>query len=204
MKRFVEGVDRSQSTLFPDRLEDWIGDDNAVRVIDVFVDELDLGGLSFGRAAPRATGRPGYHPSDLLKLYIYGYLNRVQSSRRLEREAGRNVEVMWLTGRLVPDHKTIADFRKDNGGAIRKIRTRFVALCRHRPADRGDEGGIGARPLQFAPVSGQIAAYNGNPSPRARISRTKPQNLKTRLDGSSKPTSAPHGKSASVFTRPSL
>ena len=130
MKRFVEGVERSQSTLFPDRLEDWIGDDNAVRVIDVFVDELDLGGLGFGRVAPRATGRPGYHPSDLLKLYIYGYLNRVQSSRRLEREAGRNVEVMWLTGRLVPDHKTIADFRKDNGGAIRKVCTRFVALCR--------------------------------------------------------------------------
>jgi transposase len=130
MKRFVEGVDRSQSTLFPDRLEDWIGDDNAVRVIDVFVDELDLGGLGFGRVEPRATGRPGYHPSDLLKLYIYGYLNRVQSSRRLEREAGRNVEVMWLTGRLVPDHKTIADFRKDNGGAIRKVCARFVALCR--------------------------------------------------------------------------
>ncbi len=130
MKRFVEGVDRNQSTLFPDRLEEWIGDDNAVRVIDVFVDELDLGGLGFGRVAPRATGRPGYHPSDLLKLYIYGYLNRVQSSRRLEREAGRNVEVMWLTGRLVPDHKTIADFRKDNGAAIRKVCARFVALCR--------------------------------------------------------------------------
>ena len=130
MKRFVEGVERSQSTLFPDRLEDWIGDDNAVRVIDVFVDELDLGGLGFGRVAPRATGRPGYHPSDLLKLYIYGYLNRVQSSRRLEREAGRNVEVMWLTGRLVPDHKTIADFRKDNGRAIRKVCVQFVALCR--------------------------------------------------------------------------
>jgi transposase len=129
MKRFVEDVDRNQSTLFPDRLEDWIGDDNAVRVIDVFVDELDLGGLGFSRVAPRATGRPGYHPSDLLKLYIYGYLNRVQSSRRLEREAGRDVEVMWLTGRLVPDHKTIADFRKDNGAAIRKVCARFVALC---------------------------------------------------------------------------
>ncbi len=130
MKRFVEGVARSQSTLFPDRLEDWIDDENPVRVIDVFVDELDLGGLGFGRVEPRATGRPGYHPSVLLKLYIYGYLNRVQSSRRLEREAGRNVEVMWLTGRLVPDHKTIADFRKDNGPAIRKVCARFVALCR--------------------------------------------------------------------------
>jgi transposase len=130
MKRFVEGEDRGQSTLFPERLDDWIGDDNPVRVIDVFVDELDLGGLGFGRVAPRATGRPAYHPSVLLKLYIYGYLNRVQSSRRLEREAGRNVEVMWLTGRLVPDHKTIADFRKDNGPAIRKVCARFVALCR--------------------------------------------------------------------------
>jgi transposase len=99
-------------------------------VIDVFVDELDLGGLGFGRVEPQATGRPGYHPCDLLKLYIYGYLNRVQSSRRLEREAGRNVEVMWLTGRLAPDHKTIADFRKDNGRAIRKVCARFVALCR--------------------------------------------------------------------------
>ncbi len=130
MKRFIEGVDRGQISLFPDRLNDWIGDDNPVRVIDVFVDELDLGGLGFGRVAPRATGRPGYQPSVLLKLYIYGYLNRVQSSRRLEREAGRNVEVMWLTGRLAPDHKTIADFRKDNGAAIRKVCSRFVVLCR--------------------------------------------------------------------------
>ncbi len=130
MKRFVEGVDRSQSTLFPDRLEDWIGADNPVRVIDVFVDELDLGGLGFGRVEPLATGRPSYHPCALLKLYIYGYLNRVQSSRRLEREAGRNVDVMWLVGRLVPDHKTIANFRKDNGPAIRKVCAKFVALCR--------------------------------------------------------------------------
>ncbi len=130
MKRFIEGVDRGQITLFPERLNDWIGEDNPVRVIDVFVDELDLGGLGFGRVAPRATGRPGYQPFVLLKLYIYGYLNRVQSSRRLEREAGRNVEVMWLTGRLVPDHKTIADFRKDNGAAIREVCSRFVVLCR--------------------------------------------------------------------------
>jgi transposase len=111
-------------------VEDWIGEDNPVRVIDVFVDELDLAELGFGGVDPEATGRPSYHPSVLLKLYIYGYLNRVQSSRRLEREAGRNVEVMWLTGRLVPDHKTIADFRKDNGRAIRRVCARFVALCR--------------------------------------------------------------------------
>src|SRR6202022_4422422 len=130
MKRFVEGTDRGQSTLLPDCLEDWICEDNPVRVIDVFVDGLDLDELRFSGVDPEATGRPSYHPSVLLKLYIYGYLNRVQSSRRLEREAGRNVEVMWLTGRLAPDHKTIADFRKDNGTAIRKVCARFVALCR--------------------------------------------------------------------------
>jgi transposase len=130
MKRFVDGVERGQSTLFPECLEDWINEDNPVRVIDVFVEELDLAELGFGRVDPKTTGRPSYHPSVLLKLYIYGYLNRVQSSRRLEREAGRNVEVMWLTGRLVPDHKTIADFRKDNGQAIRRVCSRFIALCR--------------------------------------------------------------------------
>jgi len=130
MKRFVEGVDRGQSTLFPECLDDWIDEDNPVRVIDVFVDALDLGALDFGGVDPKTTGRPSYHPSILLKLYVYGYLNRVQSSRRLEREAGRNVEVMWLTGRLVPDHKTIADFRKDNGRAIRQVCSRFVVLCR--------------------------------------------------------------------------
>jgi transposase len=130
MKRFVEGVDRGQSTLFPECLDDWIGEENAVRVIDVFVDELDLAALGFSGVDPETTGRPSYHPAVLLKLYIYGYLNRVQSSRRLEREAGRNVEVMWLTGRLAPDHKTIADFRKDNGRAIRQVCARFVVLCR--------------------------------------------------------------------------
>ena len=130
MKRFVEGMDRGQSTLFPECLEDWIGENNPVRVIDVFVEELDLAELGFCGVDPEATGRPSYHPSVLLKLYIYGYLNRVQSSRRLEREAGRNVEVMWLAGRLVPDHKTIADFRKDNGPAIRKVCAQFVAVCR--------------------------------------------------------------------------
>jgi transposase len=130
MKRFVEGMDRGQSTLFPECLDDWIAEDNPVRVIDVFVDELDLAELGFDGVAPEVTGRPSYHPSVLLKLYIYGYLNRVQSSRRLEREALRNVEVMWLLGRLAPDHKTIADFRKDNGRAIRQVCARFVELCR--------------------------------------------------------------------------
>src|ERR1700730_16210887 len=130
MRRFVEGADREQITLFPECLEDWIDEDNPVRAIDAFVDELDLAELGFSGVDPEVTGRPSYHPSVLLKLYIYGYLNRVQSSRRLEREAGRNVEVMWLTGRLVPDHKTIADFRKDSGRAIRQVCARFVALCR--------------------------------------------------------------------------
>ena len=130
MKRFVEGIDRGQATLFPECLADWIDENNPVQVIDVFVDELDLAALGFDGVAPEVTGRPSYHPSVLLKLYIYGYLNRVQSSRRLEREALRNVEVMWLTGRLMPDHKTIADFRKDNGGAIRKVCARFIMLCR--------------------------------------------------------------------------
>src|SRR2546421_8050887 len=114
MRRFVEGTDRGQSTLFPECLEDWIGEDNPVRVIDVFVEELELAGLGFSGGDPEATGRPSYHPSVLPKLYIYGYLNRVQSSRRLEREARRNGEVMLLTGRLVSDHQTIAHFRQDN------------------------------------------------------------------------------------------
>jgi transposase len=130
MKRFVEGIDRGQSTLFQECLEDWIDENNSVRVIDAFVDELGLSELGFDGVAPEATGRPSYHPSGLLKLYIYGYLNRVQSSRRLEREAGRNVEVMWLTCRLVPDHKTIADFRKDNGPAIKQVCVQFIELCR--------------------------------------------------------------------------
>ena len=130
MKRFVQGADRGQSTLLPECLDDWIDESNAVRVIDAFVDALDLGKLGFSGAEPAATGRPAYHPSVLLKLYIYGYLNRVQSSRRLEREAGRNLEVMWLLTRLVPDDKTIADFRKDNGPALRKVCARFVELCR--------------------------------------------------------------------------
>jgi len=130
MTRFVEGEDRTQSTLFPERLDDYIAEDNPVRVIEVFVDALDLKGLGFERYQARAMGRPPYHPSTLLKLYIYGYLNRIQSSRRLERETQRNVEVMWLTQRLVPDHKTISDFRKDNGKAIVGVCREFVGVCR--------------------------------------------------------------------------
>lgn len=130
MSGYIEGVDREQSTLFPERLEDWIDENNPVRAVDAFVGALDLTELGFDRTTVGRMGRPKYHPSVLLKLYIYGYLNRVQSSRRLEREAGRNVEVVWLTGRLAPDHKTIADFRKDNGKAIGKVCAQFVQLCR--------------------------------------------------------------------------
>ena len=130
MKRFLVGADRGQSTLLPECLDDWIDESNPVRAVDAFVDALDLGKLGFEGVVPEVTGRPSYHPSALLKLYIYGYLNRVQSSRRLERETGRNLEVIWLLGRLVPDDKTIADFRKDNGSAIRKVCAQFVALCR--------------------------------------------------------------------------
>ena len=130
MSRFVEGVDRSQLCLVPECLDDWVDENNPVHVIEAFVGALDLLALGFAGVMPAATGRPAYHPAVLLKLYIYGYLNKVQSSRRLEREAGRNVELMWLLGRLVPDHKTIADFRKENGAALRQVCIRFVALSR--------------------------------------------------------------------------
>jgi transposase len=155
INRYIEGADRNQVTLFPDRLEDWIDEDNAVRVIDAFVDGLDLIGLGFERATAAATGRPGYHPAVLLKLYVYGYLNRVQSSRRLEREAGRNVEVLWLLGRLAPDHKTIADFRRDNGAAIRKCQRRFKNLPLWRSK---------SRPLGWAPWG--VMQSNGKHVPR--------------------------------------
>ena len=130
MSRFVQGADRRQQTLLPACLDDYVAEDNPVRVVDVFVDELDLKGLGFEGMTPAATGRPAYHPAMLLKLYVYGYLNKVQSSRRLEREAQRNVELMWLTERLTPDFKTIADFRRDNGKAIRNVCRQFIVLCR--------------------------------------------------------------------------
>jgi len=130
MKRFVAGEDRRQGVLLPEFLDDWVSEENPVRAIDVFVDELELGALGFDGVVPASTGRPGYHPGLMLKLYVYGYINQVASSRKLEREAQRNVELMWLTGRLAPDFKTIADFRKDNGTAIRAACRRFVDLCR--------------------------------------------------------------------------
>src|SRR5437773_5112665 len=130
MHRFIDGEDRMQQALLPHSLEDYVGEENPVRVIEVFIDELDLAALGFSGMRPAVTGRPAYHPSTLLKIYLYGYLNRVQSSRRLEREARRNIEVMWLTGKLAPDFKTIADFRRDNGDAIRAVCRQFVMLCR--------------------------------------------------------------------------
>jgi len=130
MKRFIQGQDRTQSTLLPELLDEYITEENPVRVIDVFVDQLDLAQLGFEGVDPAQTGRPPYHPSVMLKIYIYGYLNRIQSSRRFETEANRNVELMWLVARLNPDFKTIARFRKENGSAIRKVCSQFVELCR--------------------------------------------------------------------------
>lgn len=130
MSRFIQGEHRYQSTLFPERLDDYIKEENPVRVIEAFVEELDLPDLGFSRAQPKETGRPAYHPATMLKLYIYGYLNKIQSSRRLERETHRNVELMWLMNRLSPDFKTIADFRKDNGKAIKAACRQFVMICK--------------------------------------------------------------------------
>lgn len=130
MLGFIEGVNRTQGIMFPESLDEYIGDGNPVRFIDAFVDSLDLQALGFERAVPNETGRPPYYPGDLLKLYIYGYLNHVRSSRRLEKEANRNVELMWLLGKLAPDFKTIADFRRDNRQAIRAVCREFTLYCR--------------------------------------------------------------------------
>ena len=160
MKRFVEGEDRRQTTLLPDCIEDYVSEENPVRVIEAFVTALDLAELGFEGVVPERTGRPGYHPSTLLKLYVYGYLNRVQSSRRLEREAGRNLELMWLTGRLAPDFKTIADFRKDNGPAIRAACRRFVLLC--RDLDLLSEASVAIDSSKFKAVNTRERNYTPN------------------------------------------
>lgn len=157
MARFVQGSDRHQVSLLPACLDDYVGVDNPVRVVDVIKDELDLAALGFAGVVPAATGRPGYHPATLLKLYLYGYLNQVASSRRLEREAGRNVEVMWLTGQLAPDFKTIADFRRDNGPAIQATCAQFVVLCR-----------------QIGLLAGGVVALDGS---RFKASNTRDKNF---------------------------
>src|SRR3712207_6648995 len=136
MKRFVEGADRRQTTLLPDCVDDYVAEDNPVRAVDAFVDALDLAALGFEAVVPEATGRPAYHPATLLKIYIYGYLNRIPSSRRLEREAGRKLELIWLTGRLAPDFKTIADFRRDNGPAVRAACAQFIEIGRASGRER--------------------------------------------------------------------
>src|ERR1700693_5703251 len=130
MSGFIQGADRNQGYLLPERIDEYVMEDNPVRVIEAFVEELDLASLGFARLEPNTTGRPAYHPATLLKIYLYGYLNRIQSSRRLEREANRNLELMWLTGRLAPDFKTLADFRAESGVAIRGVCREFIVLCR--------------------------------------------------------------------------
>lgn len=160
MKRFVEGTDRSQSILFPEQLDDYVTEDNAVRVIDAFVEALDLGKLGFAGTEPSHTGRPSYHPAVLLGIYIYGYLNRIQSSRRLEREAQRNVELMWLTGRLAPDFKTIADFRRNNSAAICQVCRQFVLVC--RKVGMFSESGVAIDGSKFKAVNNRDKNFTNN------------------------------------------
>lgn len=130
MSRFIEEADRSQGTLLPEHIDEYVCEENAVRVIDAFVGELDLGKLGFAGVDPQATGRPAYHPATMLKIYLYGYLNQIQSTRRLEQEARRNLELMWLVGRLAPDFKTLAPFRAHNSAAIKSVCREFIELCR--------------------------------------------------------------------------
>ena len=156
MKRFIEGLDRSQTSLLPECIDDYVEQDNPVRAVDAFIDMLDLAAIGFN-VEPEATGRPGYHPTTMLKLYLYGYLNQVQSSRKLEREAGRNLELIWLMGRLKPDFKTIADFRRDNGPAIRKVCRKFIALC--RDLDLLDASLVAIDGSKFKAVNAKAKSY---------------------------------------------
>jgi len=165
MSGFIQGVDRHQDTLFPEKLDEYIAEKNSVRVIDVFINSLNLAKLGF-TTVPSTTGRPGYHPSILLKLYVYGYLNRVQSSRRLEQETQRNVELMWLLGRLAPDFKTIADFRKDNGDAIKSVCREFVLLCKH--LDLFSESMVAVDGSKFKAVNNADKAFS-----KAKIKRRR-------------------------------
>lgn len=150
---------------FPERLDDWITEDHLARVVDIFVEELDLAAFGFHRHAAARTGRPGYHPSVLLKLFIYGYLNRIPSSRRLEREDGRNVELIWLTSRLVPDHKTIADFQRDNGAAIRRACAQFVELCRRIGVLKGNTVAVDGEPSSSRSTNGVATSLRQDQKP---------------------------------------
>lgn len=166
MKRFIESVGRTQANMFPEQLDDYVAEHNPVRVVDVFIEQLDLRQLGFSSASPRKTGRPAYHPASLLKLYLYGYLNRIQSSRRLERECLRNLELIWLLGRLAPDFKTIANFRKDNGKAIRKVCGRFVELCRQM--DLFSEATVAIDGSKFKAVNNRDKNFTTNKIKRRR------------------------------------
>jgi len=157
MGRFIEGADRTQATLLPESIDDYVGDENPVRVVDAFVEALDLANLGFEGVIPEETGRPSYHPATMLTIYVYGYLNQVQSSRGLERECHRNLELIWLTGHLAPDFKTIADFRRDNGPAIRKTCQQFVALC--RGIDLLDAGIVAIDGSKFKAVNSKAKSF---------------------------------------------
>lgn len=170
MTRYIEGENRQQSTLFPQSINEYIAEDSTVRVIDVFVDELNLSKLGFNRTPPADTGRPSYHPSTLLKIYIYGYLNRIQTSRRLERETQRNIELIWLTGRLSPDFKTIADFRKDKSKAIQRVCGQFVELCKQM--DMFKQSNIVIDGSKFKAVNSRDNNYTKSKI-KARISQTE-------------------------------
>jgi transposase len=184
MSRFIEGCDRRQKLLLPDCIDDYVSEDSPVRVVDMFIDELDLAVLGFTGAA--ATGRPGYHPATMLKLYIYGYLNQVQSSRRLEREAGRNVECMWLTGKLAPDFKTISDFRRDHGPAIQAACRRFVLVCRNLgliaggtvAVDGSRLRAVNARDRNFTPLSSSAGWSRWMPASSAISACSTPRTAK--------------------------
>ena len=196
MKRFVEGKDRRQTTLLPECVDDYVAEENPVRAVEAFVDALDLSALGFEGAVPEATGRPAYHPATLLKIYLYGYLNRIQSSRRLEREAGRNLELMWLTGRLAPDFKTIADFRKDDGPAIRATCRRFVLLCRE--LDLFSEALVAVDGSMFKAVNNRDRNFtvNGKPSPTGRrecVERSTASRISASLAVASSQSTSPRG-----------
>ena len=157
MSKHIKGQCRTQATLFPEVLDDFVSEDNPVRIVDAFVNELDLQELGFERVQAKSKGRPGYHPAILLKLYIYGYLNRIQSSRRLETEANRNLELMWLLERLAPDFKTIADFRRDNGDGIKLACRHFVILCRE--LNMFSEGVVAIDGSKFKAVNSKTNNY---------------------------------------------
>jgi transposase len=174
---YIRGADRSEVLLFPEALDDYIADDNSACFIDAFVSSLNLTELGFARTTPAATGRPAYDPADLLKLYVYGYLNRVRSSRMLERETQRNVELMWLLSKLTPDFKTIADFRKDNLAAIKLVCRKFTLLCKKLELFGGELVAIDGS--KFRAVNSR--KRNFNPTKLARIIKSIDERIAAHL-----------------------